>query len=87
MFLKETSLIAPENMSNQGVVAVFSCQDLNLFVFAAGEEAVPMKKTKTIVSTSQMASSQTRVQRVRHTENKLGLSKRQFYRVIWLTLS
>uniref|UniRef100_A0A671TUM3 Ig-like domain-containing protein n=1 Tax=Sparus aurata TaxID=8175 RepID=A0A671TUM3_SPAAU len=28
-----------------------------------GEEAVPMKKTKTIVSTSQMASSQTRVQR------------------------
>ncbi|KAI3355751.1 hypothetical protein L3Q82_004200 [Scortum barcoo] len=28
-----------------------------------GEEAVPMKKTKTIVSTSQMASSQTRVQK------------------------
>ena len=46
-----------------------------------------MKKTKTIVSTSQMGSAQTRVQRVRHTENKLGLSKKQFYRVIWLTLS
>ncbi|KAM6978117.1 LOW QUALITY PROTEIN: titin-like [Tautogolabrus adspersus] len=28
-----------------------------------GEEAVPMKKTKTIVSTSQMAASQTRVQK------------------------
>lgn len=35
-----------------------------LCVFGAGEEAVPTKKSKMIVSTSQMATSQTRVQRV-----------------------
>lgn len=52
-------------------------------VFAVGEEAVPTKKSKMIVSTSQMVTSQARVQRVRHTKITWVCSKK-FHWVIWL---
>uniref|UniRef100_A0A8C9ZGL2 Ig-like domain-containing protein n=1 Tax=Sander lucioperca TaxID=283035 RepID=A0A8C9ZGL2_SANLU len=57
----------PEDSGNYSVTASNSSgratSTCELLVQGESEEAVPTKKTKTVVSTSQMASSQTRVQK------------------------